>query len=592
MLDGVKALFKFTMAILYLAFQVTQPSSCEIFQTIRNTAKDMYDIKLLLSIVDQIKLPKDSYFAIRRSFYMVQSSFSSDQFYMQTLPSEANRSLVSNRPLSVQQPLDTKPPAMSLISSASIMTNACTSTAGFAIKNSICLDSTLKQQQQPKPRIRTSADRTKVCVQSLGKLGRTHLRVIDTNSTSNERSLMSPLRNCFILGISNCGKHLVMARQSSKRNYRSFREQDLNFHIHELHTETFDGFYLEEQKLVVILTHQGEIFKVATDLSNQADNYSLRECTETLMLSESSSLAEHEKVKLRLCTMDCLTNLLWIYVDCEDSAASRVQQQQQQHNPQPSEGLAGMKERRFNGNNPFLAESDELHEARSHPACTKTKQKASQTKAGFSRKIIIVDIVTFDLFSAFEVHPNFGEITNMRASLLAFCQLLNTGSNQFSTRIVQIGPTGRYEQLLSFSDVVDYMINVPESYKKKYIQQSAGGKKANNNSTIKSSSPTSQRCSTLKRLLSHPMSFSTNTHPRQPLRDEAAGSSCCKQSSGDGGGDSSGGSTLTRYYRSLLKSYSTVTEIKMPEETESEGNKCDIKELAESLTRTNKDNVP
>lgn len=59
MIDGVKALFKFTMVILHLAFQVTPPSSCEVFNTIRNVAKDMTDYRQLLSLVNQIKLPRE-----------------------------------------------------------------------------------------------------------------------------------------------------------------------------------------------------------------------------------------------------------------------------------------------------------------------------------------------------------------------------------------------------------------------------------------------------------------------------------------------------------------------------------------------------
>ena len=651
MLEGVKALFRFTMAILYLAFQVTPPSSCEIYQTIRNTAKDMYDIKLLLSIVSQIKLPKDSYFAIRRSFYMVQSSFNSDQFYMQTLSSDTSRTMVANKPLSVQKMPDTKAPSLCLMSSSTASTALMAKSNGSGSTSSIgnpsCLSSSLvtknsslgqnswnmalMQQQQSfqKPRIQISADRTKICIQSLGKLGRSHLRIIDTNSRSNERSLMNPLRNCLVVGITNSGKSLIFARQSSKRNYRSFREQDLSFHIHELHTEIFDGFFLEELSgLVIIITHSGEIFKINTsncsncsgakmmsDTSGATSGHcSSDDCTETLMLRDSGSLGEHEKIKLRLCTMDCLTKLLWIYLECEDLSGTQQsmvdQQQYHQHHHQEhrndSATTVRRSKRRFKHNNPFLAEfNQDLSQGQGQGdddddddndgdddsrALVMTRSKRQKPKAGsksiYSGKIIIVDIVTFDLFSAFAVHSNFGEITNLRASLVAFCQLLNPASNQFSTRIVQIGPTGRYEQLLSFSDVVDYMICVPESYKKKYMEQSSGATaNVNNESNNCDSGATSQRYSTLKRLLTHSMSF--HHHQQQPTGNNS--STGAEQDSEDNSQDNPG--TLTRYYRSLIKSYSSAVDSGTKEassmDSTSADNKCTLDALDLSASDCN-----
>jgi hypothetical protein len=629
MLEGVKALFRFTMAILYLAFQVTPPSSCEVFTTIRNTARDMYDIKLLLSIVDQIKLPKDSYFAIRRSFYMVQSSFNSDQFYMQTLPTEASKSLVTNRPLSCQQQLSkaTKPPALSLISSASFIANATNSigsqhsyqigkmmgtmnggginAAGshqFTINNSVCQDSVQR------PRVLISADRSKICVQSIGKLGRSHLRIIDANTRANERALMSPLRNCILIGITNCGKNLIIARQSSKRNFRSFKEQDLTFNIHEISTEIFDGFYLEDTQQALILTHQGEIFKIdcrrcSKDNKLARANY-LDDCTETLLLRDtgSSALGEHEKVKLRLSTLDSLTNLLWIYVECEGFSGptqrnfkTAIVQKASIGKEAEAYRLPDMNERgsallmpktsaKFKLNNPFLGDSNGLgasatkdannnnddNEDKLYDSSTELNsqhwttskpdnhhQASPISKANFSRKIIIVDLITFDLFSAFAVHQNFGEITNLRASLVAFCQLSNPMSNQFSTRIVQIGPTGRYEQLLSFSDVADYMVSVPDSFKRKYRNQS--GNRDSDLERTNQQPQQQQRYSSLRRFLTHSISlspsrgnsigvgFKQNDDEQSVNEDDQLG----------GNEPTHNNNTLTRYYRSLMKSYSS-----------------------------------
>lgn len=533
MLEGVKALFRFTMAILYLAFQVTPPSSCEVFTTIRNTAKDMYDIKLLLSIVEQIKLPKDSYFAIRRSFYMVQSSFNSDQFYMQSLSNDASRQLVPNRPLSVQQLPDTKPPAMSLIIAASLVAHQSFGICGehqyYNTNNNSNIGGCAIG-----PRVCTSSDRTKVCIQNIGKFGRSHIKIMDANTKSNERSLMSPLRNCLIIGISNCGKNIIVARQASKRNFKTFRDQDLIFHVHELCTEIFDGFYLEDCRWALILTHLGEIFKIDISKCN-TDNHVGR--TETLMLRDSSQISENEKVKLRLASVDALTNLLWIYIECEDTTpnsphlSNTSTQMNKEHRPfDGAESSPAMS--RYRANNPFLFDSGD----------TLPQGAESQVRSNYQRKILIIDIITFDIFSAFTVHQGFGDFINMRTSLVAFCQLANPLSHQFSSRIVRIGPTGHYEHLLSFSDVVDFMINLPESCRRE------PGDLGDNNNDKKNLS-NAQRYSSIRKLLARSVSLNQedNYADDKKIRGENSKS------------DKPG--TLTRYYRSLMKSHSATVNV-------------------------------
>lgn len=540
MLEGVKALFRFTMAILYLAFQVTPPSSCEVYATIRNTAKDMYDIKLLLSIVEQIKLPKDSYFAIRRSFYMVQSSFNSDQFYMQSLSNDASLKMVSNKPLSVQQPPYTKQPAVSLISHNVGANNNSSNTS-----NQLNATSSGKSTYGG-PRVCTSSDRTKVCIQTLGKLGRSHLKIMDANVRSNERSLISPLRNCLVIGIADCGKNILMARQASRRGYKTFREQDLMFHVHELCAEIFDGFYLQANQLALISTHSGDIIKI--DVSKCYADSQLGS-TETLSLRDSQSfIGEHEKFKLRLVSIDALTNLLWVHIECEDATNHQKeksdQQQQQQHQSKST--------KRFNHNNPFWSDSDE-NRAGGYQSESQAANRANQ----YQRKILIIDIITFDIFSAFTLHQSFGDIISMRTSLLAFCQLANPMSNQFSSRIVRIGPTGRYEHLLSFSDVVDFMISVPEPSKLVDKQLSGAGKRGNE---------ANQRYSSIKRLL--PASFSPT------YSDEEAQVAA-------------GGGTLSKYYRSLMRRQSTVCD---PDESLAVGAKQDD-QIENSANRNHYDNT-
>lgn len=552
MLEGVKALFRFTMAILYLAFQVTPPSSCEVFTTIRNTAKEMYDIKLLLSIVEQIKLPKDSYFAIRRSFYMVQSSFNSDQFYMQSLSNDASRQLVSNKPLSVQQLPDTKPPAMSLISAASIVAHQ-----SFGINsgnNDTCQAYNSNRNAFSGsgpfgPRVCTSSNRTKVCIQNIGKMGRSHIRIMDVNVRSNEKSLMSPLRNCLVIGISNCGKIIIFARQSSKKNFKTFREQDLLFHVHEVSTEIFDGYYLEDHSLAIILTHLGEIFKIDTTkcfIDSQVGS------TETLILRDSHSIGEYDKVKLRLASMDQLTNLLWIYIECEDTTKPQVNSS---NKPLTSDSTRSP---RYRSNNPFLFDNNEDGDLILQQQQANITESTAQVRPSYQRKILIIDIMTFDIFSAFSVHNNFGTITNFRTSLVAFCQISNPMSNQFSSRIVRIGPTGRYEHLLSFSDVVDFMITVPESTSNNNNKNS--NKQQNDCDNMNNISQT-QRYSTLKRLLTRSMSMVTNDESTYDDNNSADGIVAGKM-------QTLSPTNLTKYYRSLIKSQSTCvneSEISDPE---------------------------
>lgn len=542
------------MAILYLAFQVTPPSSCEVFTTIRNTAKDMYDIKLLLSIVEQIKLPKDSYFAIRRSFYMVQSSFNSDQFYMQSLSNDASRQFVTNKPLSLQQLPETKPPAMSLITAASLVAQQSIGINGDYQLNFNANNNTNIGLGDFGPRACTSSDRSKVCIQNIGKLGRSHIRIIDANVRSNERSLMSPLRNCLVIGISNCGKDVIVARQASRRTYKTFREQDLTFHVHELNGEIFDGFYLEDTRTALILTYLGEIFKIDTSKCF-VDN--LTGSTETLMLRDSHPVGDSEKVKLKLASVDSLTNLLWVCIECEETAPSflpklATKQSLTEALEDPQIAMLNFKSK-YKSNNPFLSDLDD----------NLPQKQDSQPRCNYQKKILIIDLITFDIFSAFTVHESFGDIIKMRTSLVSYCQLANPMSNQFSSRIVRIGPTGRYEHLLSFADVVDFMISVPESCRKEPKDFNDASKKGKKNLT------SSNKYSTFNKLLSRSISFNNG--------DEDTSSDSRKSSTISAG-------TLTKYYRSLMKSHSTDTETLR---TEPEVSESSIKTKQESSAQEN-----
>lgn len=450
MQEGVKALFKFTIAILHLAFQVTAPSSCEVFHTIRMVAKDLNDVKLLLSLIKDIKLPKDSYFAIRRSFYMVQSSFNSDLFYLQNVSDESCRQMVPNKPFNVQQQPNVKVPAKSLMS--------------LQINNSIGQAS--GSQGLSSPRVCTSTDRSKVCIQNLGLKGRSHVRIINTDIKTNERSLMSPLRNCLVIGISDCGKIIIVARQSSRRNFKLLKEQDLLFHVHELPSEIFDGFYFEQLKQALVLTHQGELIRITyNEEIDTSKSKAISFSTETLLLRECHTINDNERLKLRFASLDVITNLLWIYVDCEEianlalvsSQSATVPRVSEQANPFSS--FESMKETKTSG-----TESNDNSYQNAVDTRSNQQVQTIRTPLEPRRNVLIIDTISFDVFSAFTLHPNMGPILSMRTCLAAFCQFSNPMSSQFSSRIVRIEPIGKYEHLLSFSDVVDFMITVPKCF--------------------------------------------------------------------------------------------------------------------------------
>lgn len=435
--DGVKALFKFTMAILYLAFQETAPSSCEVFNTIRRTAKELTDIELLLVIVAKIKLPKDSYFAIRRSFYMVQSSFNSDQFYIQSLTSDTNRQMVTSKPLTVQRPLGTKLPAISLIASAPVVTSKPASLSIETKHNFNTNNNSTLNAGADGARICTSSDRSKVCIQNIGKLGRSHIRVMDSNVKSNERSLMSPLRNCLVIGVANNGKDIILARQSSRRSFKMFNEQDLTFKVYELNVDLFEGFYLEEQSSILIISHAAEVFRI--DLTKSfMDEYPV--CHETLVLRERD-LGGDCAHNMRLASLDTNSGLLWIYMDCDHDNQTCTPIRKQSSDLESSSSLMDETSDRSRKSEQILV---------------------SRPGAKSQRKIIVVDLTSFDIFSAFNIGECFGEIINIRTSYYACCQLTNPMSNQFSSRIIKISANGIYEHLLSSSDVVDFIVSTQE----------------------------------------------------------------------------------------------------------------------------------
>lgn len=440
MLDGVKALFKFTMAILHEAFQTTPPSSCEVLMTIRDVARDLNDTKRLLAVVRRIKLPKDSYFAIRRSFYMVQASFSSDQFYIQSLTNDASRQMHSNRPLNVQRLPNTKQPCVSLVGAASLLNRQ--SFIGFNEQRGMAA------HNNGRPRVCISADRSKVCIQNIGRLGRSHIRIIDAHVRTNERSLMSPLRNTCVLGLTNCGKNIVLARQSSRKNYKVFREQDFTFHVHELSHEIFDGFYLEQQHLVVILTTLGDIYKIDV---NKCFVDSQTGSTENLSLRDTNSIGERDKVKLRVASVDVLTNLLWVYVECEDVAQPDERRLSEDY-LQAAQVAAQKFKSKLSNRRQSVQRTGPPHNA---------LLESQKSRVVQHRIVAIVDITSFDVFSWFTVPPSLGSIMQMRTALVSFCHFANPMSNnQTSSRIVRLAPTGNFEHLLSLSDLVDYLVIV------------------------------------------------------------------------------------------------------------------------------------
>lgn len=373
----------------------------------------------------------------------------------------------------------------------------------------------------PGPRICVSADQTKVCIQNIGKYGQSHIRVMDAFVRANERYFLNPLRNSIVIGITNCGKNIIIARQCSRKNFKILRERGLFLQVHELSAEIFDGFYFEEYKVAIILTHLGEIFKI--DLSKCYANHPPG-ISESLMLKQSRSAGESERVQMRLASIDITTNLLWIYVECEDikrivskptvlSCWSSGSQ-----DSDDTSHSSNAHETRYRSNNPFLCDLVDTIPSGLDP----------QARLNYQRKIFIIDITTFDIFSAFTLHTSFGEIIKLRTSLIAFCQLSSPLSSQFSSRIISIGPTGRYEHLLSLSDVVDFAIDVPGSHKR------------HNPFTIEHDQPAKQRLSKINRLFTKLIS---SIQEREERLEECS-------SSNDESAITYG--SLTNYYRSLI----------------------------------------
>lgn len=382
----------------------------------------------------------------------------------------------------------------------------------------------------PGPRICTSADQSKICVQNIGIYGQSHIRIMDSNVTSNERYFMNPLRNSIVIGISNCGKNIIVARQSSRRSFKIIRERGLLLHVHELSSEIFDGFYLEDSRMALILTHLGEIFKI--DVSRCYSNHALKN-PEALVLKQCQTVGE--KVKMRLASLDVFTNLLWVYVECEDTRAplSRPSSSSSQGCSTASDSDETVQpeltlEHRYKSNNPFLSDSEDSIPSGLNP----------QSRINYQRKIIIIDIITFDIFSAFTVQTSFGNITKLRASLVAFCQLSSPTSNHFSSRIISIGPTGRYEHLLSFSDVVDFVIDVPDGCKQSDFYMI--------NEKIPS---TNQKLSTINRFF---MKLKSSIQEGVAMRRTVDCSIDCSTSL------AIGYESLTSYYRSLMRRHSTT----------------------------------
>lgn len=517
MLEGVKALFKFTMAILHLAFKTAPPSSCEVFSAIRNTASDLTDIDQLLSIVAQIKLPKDSYFAIRRSFYMVQSSFCSDQFYMQSLTNDVNRQMVTNKPINMQQLPDTKQPAVSLMTASSFVNHKSFRPSSELEQSYNTNDNSVLSNGTSGARVCTSSDKTKVCIQNIGKLGRSHIRVLDSNAKTAERSLMNPLRNCLVVGISNCGRNIILVRQSSRKNFKTFCEQDLVFQVYELNVELFDGFYMEADKMILVLSHTAEVFKINTT-TRFNDSHQ-----ETLILRDQRLSDDEERVNLRLASLDPSSKLLWIYLENEE--LDMPESAERKHS-------CGSDCNRFD-----LSKS-------------KRDMKISESTlslrslSGYRRKIMVIDLATFDIFSAFEIDDCFGEIISLRTSLVAFCQMTNSMSNQFSSRIVKIGPTGVYEHLLSSSDVVDFMVNLVES--DTYADDSKDGERF--------------EVSVVHRANTTVRSFLNSIIPGSESQEDYSRSGSCTSETECSKSPAGTSGTLSRYCRSILASAASKSD--------------------------------
>lgn len=216
-------------------------------------------------------------------------------------------------------------------------------------------NSTCRSYQQTKPTTKTttaasnnkrlvlSDDKSKLCAQLTDK----QLILLADTNVKLEQHFAATLRKCLVVGVANDGRKLVACRQSARKNVRHFNELNVSFVIHELQFEPLDGYYNEQSEDVIVISTRGSILKQVAS-SNAPVQLT---CLDSLKLNK-----QNEKLRVKLTALDKQTNLLWLLADSSLIQTSFV----------------------------------------------KGKRKLVVSKRS-KRKIFVVDVETFDVFSTFDV---------------------------------------------------------------------------------------------------------------------------------------------------------------------------------------------
>lgn len=266
-------------------------------------------------------------------------------------------------------------------------------------------------------RVIFSENKQKICVQSMqqnASLNRqqpdeaSQFCVLDANYLNYGNKFNAPFfnkNNLLAIGVTNDGCSLICARQAARKNLRTLNVETLScedcfshktatLFVHELRYKLVDGFFLESLNLTIWVCENGELIKQRTDYPALANKHTLGaglqaavESVESLSLCDNSSaIFEAKKArqrrrdkkskllskscfKVKLASLDCATNFLWIYgLEFEPSKVTCADVENENSNRQ-------------------------------------TMRRRKRKKA---RKIIVVDLNGFDVYSTFVIDSRVG----------------------------------------------------------------------------------------------------------------------------------------------------------------------------------------
>lgn len=223
MLEGVKVLFRFSLALIKMAIERTDQdyswnSSGDLINNIRETTKNCYDFLELKRIAfNEIKTPKRKYLATKRAFYVKQ---------------------INNR------------------SELSLKTNLKESTTQWIRRRSSELLGLRPNFSQL--RVVFSSDASKAVIFRKTNKNISDLSILCSESGEKIQTIEFNLKNTSIIGISNDGKK-VLCIHSSKTNTKS--KNGIKIELISSDFDAFDGFYFEDSDSVIVINTSGLVSK-------------------------------------------------------------------------------------------------------------------------------------------------------------------------------------------------------------------------------------------------------------------------------------------------------------------------------------------